>query len=248
MGGVLQVVQKGFLRPSKTTLTMKSLERFEQTGGIKSIASGSRNRGFSLVEILAVIAVLGILLSLMGPVVEGLAGSGGRKGGVTIVMNTLEQARVAAIQRGREVVVVFWKKNGTSDRGEQDAMMVLQRNEDDTDWEPISRWVKLPKGVLFYSDDEASRILDGSALDMIEGIEVADLPGAPESDHVGALHFTRSGAVQSPNSSNGLRVAITEGQRAADGALAVDRRAEGGYEVISVAKFTGRASLDISSL
>lgn len=229
---------------------MKTLERFDQRISTESAPTALMKRGFSLVEILTVVAIFGILFSLTGPLVEGLAGSGGRKGGVTIVMSTLEQARVAAIQSGREVVVVFWKRNGMPGTvvGEQDAMIVLQRKEDDMDWEPISRWVKLPKGVLFYSDDTESRILDGSALEMIDGIQLGALPGGPDEAHVGALHLTRSGAVQAPNSAIGLRVAITEGHRAENGLLAVDRRGVGGYEVISIAKFTGRASLDISSL
>ncbi len=200
---------------------------------------------FSLIELLVVVAMIGLLLSFMGPAIEGLAGAGGRKGGVTIVMNTLEQARVTAIQRGREVVVVFWKKNGI---GEQDAMMVLQRTDGIPPWEPVSRWVKLPKGVLFHSGDEESRILDGSALDAITGLELDALPGKPDEAALGVIHFTKTGAVQAPNHSNGLRVAITEGQRAADGVLADKRHEKGGYEVISIARFTGRASLDITSL
>ena len=73
-------------------------------------------RGFSLVEILVVVGIIGLLLSFMGPVVEGLAGAGGRKGGVTIVMNTLEQARVTAIQRGREWLWFFGRKTASESR------------------------------------------------------------------------------------------------------------------------------------
>ena len=163
-------------------------------------------------------------------------------------MNTLEQARVAAIEKSREVVVVFWKKNGTtgSQPDEQDAILVLRR-DDLNNWEPITRWVKLPKGILFHGEDAQSDILKDSSR-LADGIDTANLPGNPDKSNLGAVQFSSSGAVQLPSTSIGLRVALTEGQRNESGALVEDKQKSGGFEVISIARYTGRTTLDITSL
>jgi hypothetical protein len=176
-----------------------------------------------------------------------MTSTGGRKGAVTIVMNTLEQARMAAIEKSRDVVVVFWKKNGTTTAvDEQDAILVLRR-DDSNNWEPIGRWVKLPKGVLFHGEDAQSDIMKDSSR-LADGIDTGALPGAPIKTNLGAIQFSSSGAVQLPNTSTGLRIALTEGQRDPSGALVVKKQKSGGYEVISVARYTGRTTLDITSL
>ena len=210
-----------------------------------------KNEGFSLPELLTVVAILCVLMALLVPAVSGFTSAGGRKGAVTLVMNTLEQARVSAIETGREVIVVFWKKNGITNTpaDEQDAMLVLRRNDLDTDWEPITRWISLPRGILFHGQDDKSKILkDSSGLQAVTDQTISSLPGNPAKNDLGAVHFSSSGAVQLPSTSDGLRIALTEGQRGPNGTLVVNKQKEGGHEVISIARYTGRVTLDVSML
>ena len=209
-----------------------------------------KNGGFSLLELLTVVAIICILVALLVPSVAAFTSTGGRKGAVTLVMTTLEQARVSAIETGCEVVVVFWKKNGTdgSQPDEQDAMLIIRKNDAEA-WEPITRWIKLPRGVLFHGGDEDSKILsDASGLAEVSDTTIQSLPGKPAKNTLGAVHFSPTGAVQLPSTSNGLRIALTEGQRGPDGTLVVNKQKDGGHEVISLARYTGRVTLDISML
>jgi prepilin-type N-terminal cleavage/methylation domain-containing protein len=215
-----------------------------------SLRKSKKQRAFSLLELLAVTAILALLAGLLSPALEGLTSPTRRKGAVTIVMNTLEQARISAIETGGEVVVVFWKKNGTdaSQPDEQDAMLILRKNDADA-WEPITRWIKLPRGVLFHGEDSESKILyDNSGLAAVSDSTIDSLPGKPSKNNLGAIHFSSTGAVQLPSTSNGLRIALTEGQRGSDRSLIVNKQKDGGHEIISLARYTGRATLDVSML
>lgn len=205
-------------------------------------------RAFSLLELLAVIAVIGTMMALAMPSLASFTSPAGRKGAVIVVMNALEQARVSAIESGRETVVLFWKKNGVPGfpSDEPDSLMILRRTEATSNWEPLSRWVKLPSGVLFHTEDANSKILtiqpDTSILDAVPGSK-------PTASQAGAVQFTSSGAVNSPSTSGaGLYIAFTEGQRDAGAdTLAVNKQKSGGREVVSLARYTGRATMDIVS-
>ena len=208
----------------------------------KIISSGPL--GFSLLEVLCVTAIISILVALAGPSLSGFTSPLGRKGAVTIVMNTLEQARVSAIETGEEVVVLFWKKNGTlaTNPDEQDSMVILRKNDTTSTWVPITRWIKLPKGILFHGEDLSSLILnsqpDANILDSLP-------TPRPTQSQLGILQFTTSGAVNLPSSTTGLHMALTEGQRAPDGTMAVKKQKSGGQEIISLARYTGRATMDV---
>ena len=65
-----------------------------------SLCKSKKKRAFSLLELLAATAIIALLAGLLAPVLQGLTSPTGRKGAVTIVMNTLEQARVSAIETG----------------------------------------------------------------------------------------------------------------------------------------------------
>jgi hypothetical protein len=77
---------------------------------------------------------------------------------------------------------------------------------------------------------------------------IDSLPGKPSKNNLGAIHFSSTGAVQLPSTSNGLRIALTEGQRGSDRSLIVNKQKDGGHEIISLARYTGRATLDVSML
>lgn len=204
------------------------------------------NIGFSLIELLTVVAITGMLMTLAIPAISGFTSPVGRKGAVTIVMNTLEQARVSAIETGRETVVLFWKKNGVAGTqpDEQDAIVVLRRNETDTAWDMTTRWIKLPSGVIFHAADTDSMILSSQP----DANMISPLPSpAPLASHIGYIKFASSGAVKSPNA--GLYIAFTEGQRATGSDdMRPDKQKSGGQEVISLARYTGRSTMDIVEL
>lgn len=187
-----------------------------------------------------------MLTTVAIPAISGFTSPAGRKGAVTIVMNTLEQARVSAIETGRETVVLFWKKNGTTGTqpDEQDAIVVLRRNETDTAWDMTTRWIKLPSGVIFHAADTDSMILSSQP----DANMISPLPSpAPLASHIGYIKFTSSGAVKSPNA--GLQIAFTEGQRGTGSdTMAVNKEKSGGQEVISLARYTGRSTMDIVEL
>ena len=210
--------------------------------------------GFSLIEVLTVVAITAMLMTMAIPAISGFTSPAGRKGAVTIVMNTLEQARVSAIETGRETVVLFWKKNGVAGfpPDEQDAVMVLRKNEAAA-WEPITRWVKLPNGVLFQSENTSSLILTAEAdQTMLNAIPYnsADPKTRPVASQSGTVQFTTSGSIVSPSgSSDGLYIAFAMGQRkTGTGDMAFDKQKSGGKEVISLARYTGRSTMDIVDL
>lgn len=203
--------------------------------------------GFSLVELLGVTATIGILMALSVPAISGFTSPAGRKGAVVTVMNALEQARVSAIESGRDVAVLFWKKNGVAGfpADEPDTLIVLRKNESDSGWEPISRWIKLPNGVLFHAEDANSLIQSQP-----DSLMLSAVPGSsPAPSASGAVQFSASGSVKSPTMNNaGLYIAFTEGQRLpGSNNLAANKQKSGGREVISLARYTGRASMDIVS-
>lgn len=206
--------------------------------------------GFSLIEVLTVVAITAILMTLAVPALSGFTSPAGRKGAVTIVMNTLEQARVSAIETGRETVVLFWKKNGVPgfSADEPDSLMILRKDETGAAWEPLTRWVKLPNGVLFHAEDASSRIMDISNCGATILPALPALSGSPANAYLRAVRFSTSGGVVSPvpTASSFLSIAFTEGQRASGAdTLAVDKQKSGGREVISLARYTGRATMDI---
>ena len=205
---------------------------------------------FTLLELLVVVAVICVMLGLLAPAVASMTSPVGRKGAVTIVMNTLEQARVSAIETGRETVVLFWKKNGVAGfpPDEPDGLIILRKNEAGA-WESISRWVKLPNGVLLDGAvATGSEILKNAVSTLAPSLP--SLAGSPDINQLRFIQFTTSGAVKSPStSSSGLYIAFTEGQRATGSdEMAVKKQKSGGKEVISLARYTGRSTMDIVDL
>lgn len=208
-------------------------------------------RGFTLIELLAVMAVVVLMSALMLPSITGLQNSAGRRGAVTTLMNTFEQARVASLEQGRTVFVVFARP----DFPDQDAVMVVRETDDGTGtYEQLTKWVKLPKGILLHNPGVGDSVL--SAPD--PGTTVFDpnrLPlAAPASAIVNGLKvlaFNEQGAVTYPVGRTFRKLIVSEGVRGTGGTealISTKKQNAGGFEIISVAQYTGRAQLDVTTL
>jgi type II secretory pathway pseudopilin PulG len=196
-----------------------------------------RKAAYSLLELLAVVALVAILLALLMPAIAGMSGTAGRRGAVNIVMNTIDQARVAALEQGRDVHVVFARRNFP----EQDAILVVREPESSNANEPkekLTRWIPLPKGVHFQEEQ-------GVFEDTNPPISLPDLQklGSTGSiSKIGVLTFGPSGTVQHPKGNdNTRRIHLADAVRS----VATEDVARG-FDIISVARYTGRPQLDVT--
>lgn len=212
-----------------------------------------RSRGFSLIELLAVMAVVSLMVALIMPSVSGLTNTAGRRGAVNTLMNTFEQARVAALESGRPVYVLFWRRTFP----DADSIMVLREPEDTSSatwqYEQLTRWIKLPKGVLLHRPSQGASILSQNVADAAGIFDAAKIPGSASAStadlHV--LAFNQSGAVTFPTSKNNRKLIVSEGVRDGGGMEALisqNKQSAGGFEIISLSAYTGRAQVDVSTV
>jgi prepilin-type N-terminal cleavage/methylation domain-containing protein len=207
--------------------------------------------GFSLVEVLAVMAVVAVMMSLLVPAIQGFSDTAGRRGAVSTVMNTLEQARVAALESGSDVFVVICRQATPN----EDRMMVLRETETGIGkYDQLTKWVKLPKGIIFFDPTSGpASILDAG----VGGFDRSRSPVAipedstlPTNKGLVAVKFNGSGQVAFPTTGK-LWLHISEGVRDMSGAEArVDGKVANAlpFEIITMAKYTGRAQLDVTQL
>jgi prepilin-type N-terminal cleavage/methylation domain-containing protein len=119
----------------------------------------SSKAGFTLVEMLVVIAVIAILTGLTLPALRGLTGSNGLRGGVNTVLATLDQARAAAIENGASVYVGLPPSTFKSaqDPMMRHASMIVFRgpkqDEPSGTIQPLSRWIRLPSGIAMVASN-----------------------------------------------------------------------------------------------
>jgi prepilin-type N-terminal cleavage/methylation domain-containing protein len=205
-----------------------------------------RQRGFSLIELLTVVAILAIMATLLAPAVSGFSSTAGRRGAVNIVMNTIDQARVAALEQGREVQVVFWRREAP----QRDAILV-QRKDENNNWVALTRWQTLPPGILLHKPEAGPNIFNDASNNSSSGTgapQFAHLPGQPDDSTVGVIEFTPSGTVRIPSDARNLFVILTEGTRETESVISQRKEQNGGFEIISVARYTGRPTLEISEI
>jgi len=204
-----------------------------------------RRSAFSIIELLAVIAVIIIMMSLLVPALGGFGGTTARKGAIRTVMSTLEQARVAALESGRNVIVVFARPNYP----ERDSLVVLREPEDAAaDYEPLTRWIRLPQKILLHDPTAGGSLFSASVPAGVFDENRMPVPKPTNTQKpLGILVFNPSGAIQVPSGQNKshLRIPISEGLRGENGSEALTIT---GFDILSASRFTGRIQLDVSTL
>ncbi len=203
------------------------------------------------------LAVMGIMLTMLGlllPALNDALGSKGRKGAVNILLNTFEQARVAALEQSTNVYVGFADgnipNNAVGQRNEGFAFtrfIVFRDRIDDIDgasapkYIPLTKWLALPKGVAFKS---GSGLLTGATVTVAS---TDRFPGIAATYTMPILQFSNTGIIQQPTSN--LAVYIYQGFWSGSGTTDVFTGAKGNslFERISFSRFTGRAQLDITT-
>jgi prepilin-type N-terminal cleavage/methylation domain-containing protein len=125
--------------------TLRSSARFTET---------ERSRAaFTLVELLAVIGIMGLLAAVGVPALKGLTGSGGRKQALNQVMGALEIARNTAISTGTNAAVIFPDSTFSSgDAYKYRSMAVVAWNATNTNLPAtmVGSWIVLPQGVALF--------------------------------------------------------------------------------------------------
>ena len=193
-------------------------------------------------------AIIVVLLSLLVPAMNNFGSTYGRRGAVNTVMNTLEQARAAALQSGETVHVVFRRRQFP----DPDAILVLREADTATAtprYEALTRWITLPKGVLLH-DPKVKNILQSDLADSTfdEAQSPVKLDRA-DGSLFNVLSFNPRGGVAFPGD-KALLLVLTEGVRGSGNSVALLNAGPGKniFEIISLRRFTGRASLEVTAL
>ncbi len=120
-----------------------------------------RRAAFSLVEMLAVMAIIVLLLAATLPAMRGLNQSESRRGAVGNMMSVLDRARMMAISDGLSTYVVFACKTPGSPQISTDLWghsYAIYQDGDNVSFTPVQKtpWMSLPKGLAFkVSEDMA---------------------------------------------------------------------------------------------
>jgi len=220
----------------------------------------SQNSAFSLIELLTVMAVVGLMVGMLVPAVSGFGSTYKRKQSTSLVMNTLDQARVAAMRSGENVHVVFARPQGGT--GEDAMIVVGDQPLGSTNSGSIlhTRWIKLPEGIRFRG--AAGTVAGGdlpqqvsTTLGTLQGQWGQSYSGLPVSAYSG-ITFNSAGQVEYPPNAN-LVLALFEGTRSSGGteaatggsAQSTENLSDSGlYEVIRLSRFTGRPRLEVADL
>jgi len=108
---------------------------------------------FTLVELLAVIGIMGLLAAVGVPALKGLTGSGGRKQALSQLMGAIEIARNTAISTGTNAAVIFPDSTFASgDAYKYRSMAVVAWNATNSSNAAtmVGSWIVLPQGVAFF--------------------------------------------------------------------------------------------------
>lgn len=214
---------------------------------------GGRAGGFTLVEMLAVMAIMVSLMGLLGIGISQMTAQSARKSAVNLIMNSFEQARVAALRHGTNVYVVFADGSFPEDKRFRSFLILRDRLESDnppasapgaSPFVVLTKWKELPRGISFLNSIAGNT----TVLATTRGFPAGAIPQASGAVSLPTIQFNQTGAIASPVDIADRYLQLYEGYFNGSEDVRTMNRASDLYEVFSFARFTGRIRHEVSAL
>ena len=208
---------------------------------------GPGEAGSSLLELLSVSALIVLLAGLFFTSISSFSSSAGRRGAANVVMNTLEHARVAALESGQTVYVGFSDDDFPVAEMRYKAFLVFRETSDEEraaggkDYLVLRKWTRLPGHVAFKR--VAGSVIPESGGQTFTGLAEL-LPGSQRDEAFPAVAFNSSGAVVSGSSP--IELFLYEGYFA-NGNDIQTQQSGGLFEKITLSRYTGRAQFNVTT-
>ena len=179
--------------------------------------------------------------------VSSFSSSAGRRGAANVLMNTLEHARIAALESGQTVYVGFADDDFPVADMRYKAFLVFRETSDEErtagagDYSLLRKWTKLPGNVAFKR--VAGSLIPESGAQTFPGLN-AMLPNSQHDEAFPCVAFNSSGAVD--GGANPIELFLFEGHFAAG--QDIQTRSGGNlFEKISLSRYTGRAQFNVTT-
>jgi hypothetical protein len=203
--------------------------------------------GASLLELLSVSAVIVLMAGVFYSSVSSFSSSAGRRGAANVLMNTLEHARIAALESGQKVYVGFADDDFPIQEMRYKALFVFRETSDEEraagakDYLVLRKWTKLPGNVALKR--VAGSLVPESGGQTFPGLNDV-LPDSQQDEAFPSVAFNSSGAVDGGN--NPIELFLYEGHFAR-GQDVQTRQSGELFEKISLSRYTGRAQFNITT-
>ena len=116
----------------------------------------SRLPGFTILELLIVMGIMGILLAMTMAVGPGLLRSSAMSGSLSSVASTISLARSEAIRSRKQTYFVLAPEASLDERSYAAYAVIRQEDASGTNFRYLTPWKKLPTGVLFRPEAAAT--------------------------------------------------------------------------------------------
>ena len=126
-------------------------------------------------EMLAVVMIIAIMVALLAPSLQGILGAAGPRGGLNVVSAALEQARLSAMESGVPAYVGFAEDDLIEPVTAAGIVFREPRDDETNTLVPVSRWLKLPRGVFYQSDDLTSLPVTAGSLPKLGQQSLSDV-------------------------------------------------------------------------
>jgi len=208
------------------------------TSGSKALPCKAKRRAFTLVEMIAVIAIIAIAGAVVLPTVTSISKSSARRSAVTQALSTLDQTRAMAVSNSSVYFLAVADQNPAwPEEFRCRAFAIYQEvyntKADRYDRFPVTAWKQLPTGVAFKPDADT---VFGSTK------ETFYCHPAGKELLVPCFKFNSVGGVDEPTDTKLACLRLFEGFfNGAGQPIATNSAGKAGEEVLRVSLVTGRA-------